>query len=113
MKAGPEYINLDLAYGFLGEEVNPNPDIGNREEISAKLNGQLDDNWSGFFAGRRDLEEGRMLSYGLGLEYQDECFDMRTSVARNSFRDEFQNDEWKVLFSIAFKNLGSLGSDDQ
>ncbi|MGH6932166.1 MAG: LPS-assembly protein LptD [Dongiaceae bacterium] len=113
LKAGPEYLNLDLVYGFLGDEVNPSPDIGDREEIAGKLNAQFDDNWSGFITGRQDIEEGRTLTYGLGVTYQDECFDISTSVARNQFREQDHDEEWKVLFSVAFKNLGSLGSTDE
>jgi LPS-assembly protein len=113
LKGGPDYLNLDLVYGFLGDEVNPNPDIGDREEIAGRINADFDDNWSGFVAARRDLEEGRMLSYGLGLSYQDECFDIRTSVARNRYREEDHDEDWKVLFSVTFKNLGSVGSDGE
>jgi LPS-assembly protein len=111
LKAGPEWLNIDLSYAFLSDEADTSIAFGDRQEVAARLNAEFDDNWSGYIAGRRDLEEGRMLSYGLGLAYQDECFDIRASVTRNLFEDEERDREVKVLFSVAFKNLGSLGSN--
>jgi LPS-assembly protein len=110
LKAGPDWLNVDVSYAFLSEEADPNSNFGDRQEIAARLNTKLDDYWSAFVAARRDLEEGRMLSYGGGIAYQDECFDIRTSVFQNNYEDEERDPEIKVLFSIAFKNLGSFGA---
>jgi LPS-assembly protein len=111
MKAGPDWLNVDVSYAFLSREADPNTTFGDREEIAARLNAKIDDYWSFYVAGRRDLEEGTMLSYGGGIAYEDECFDLRTSVTRNLYQDEERDPEIKVLFSIAFKNLGSFGSN--
>jgi len=111
LQAGPPVLNLGLSYAFLSEESDPGTTFGDREEIFAKLSSQFTENWSGFIAGREDIESNRVLSYGFGLRYQDECFDIRTSVAREQYRDEELDPNWKVLFSVAFKNLGTLGAE--
>jgi LPS-assembly protein len=111
LKAGPDWLNVDVSYAFLSDEADPDTTFGDRQEIAARLNTKVDDYWSLFIAGRRDLEEGRMLSYGGGVAYEDECFDIRTSIFRNNYEDGETDPGIKVLFSIAFKNLGSFGTD--
>jgi len=110
LKAGPDWLNVDVSYAFLSAEADPGSTFGDREEIAARLNMKFDEYWSAYVAGRRDLEDGRMLSYGGGIAYEDECFDIRTSVFRNDYEDGETDPGIKVLFSIAFKNLGSVGT---
>ena len=47
-----------------------------------------------------------MLSYGGGIEYEDECFDIRLAIERDEFQDQESDPEWKVLFRVGLKNLG-------
>jgi len=101
---------VDVSYAFLSDEADPDTTFGDRQEIAARLNTKIDDYWSLFIAGRRDLEDGRMLSYGGGVAYEDECFDIRTSIFRNDYEDGETDPGIEVLFSIAFKNLGSFGT---
>jgi LPS-assembly protein len=110
LHAGPDWLNVDLSYAFLSAEADPNTTFGDRQEVAARLNMKFDEYWSAFIGARRDLEEGRMLSYGGGIAYQDECFDIRTSIFHNNYEDGEQDPGIKVLFSIAFKNLGSFGT---
>lgn len=106
LSGGPPKLHLDLSYAFLAEEADPNADFGDRQEVYGKVSSQFTDYWSGFVAGRYDIEADRVLSYGFGVEYEDECFDLRVSLERNEFEDQERNPEWKAKFSIGLKNLG-------
>ena len=111
LKAGPDWLNVDVSYAFLSEESDPDTTFGDRQEIAAQLNTKVDDYWSLYIAGRQDLEGGRVLSYGGGVAYEDECFDLRTSIFYNDYEDGETDPGIKVLFSIAFKNLGSFSTN--
>jgi LPS-assembly protein len=106
VSGGPPKLHLDLSYAFLSDEADPITEFGDRQEISGRVSSQLTDYWSGFIAGRYDIESDRVLSYGFGIEYEDECFDVRASLERDEFRDQERNPEWKLLFSVGLKNLG-------
>jgi LPS-assembly protein len=110
MQAGPDWLNVNVTYAFLSEEADPNSSFGDRQEIAVRLNTKFDEYWSAFVGARRDLEDGRMLSYGGGIAYADECFEIRGAVYQNNYEDGEQDPGIKALFSIAFKNLGSFGA---
>ena len=104
--AGPPKLHLDLDYAFLSNEADPNAEFGDRQEVAGKLSSQFTEYWSGFIGGRYDIESDRVLSYGFGIEYEDECFDIRASLEREEFQDQEQDPDWKVLFRVGLKNLG-------
>ena len=106
MSAGPSKLHLDLDYAFLSNSADPNAEFGDRQEFAGRLSSQFTDYWSGFIGGRYDIESDRVLSYGFGVEYEDECFDIRASLEREEFRDQERNPDWKVLFRVGLKNLG-------
>ncbi len=106
MSAGPSKLHLDLDYAFLSNEADPSAEFGDRQEFAGKLSSQFTDYWSGFIAGRYDIESGRVLAYGGGVEYEDECFDIRASLERSEFQDQETDPGWKVLFRVGLKNLG-------
>jgi len=106
VSAGPSKLHLDLDYAFLSNEADPNTEFGDRQEIAGKLSSQFTDYWSGFIGGRYDIESDRVLSYGFGVAYEDECFDIRASLEREEFKDQERNPDWKVLFRVGLKNLG-------
>jgi LPS-assembly protein len=106
VSAGPPKLHLNLSYAFLSDEADPNTEFGDREEVAGKISSQFTDYWSGFVAGRYDIESDRVLSYGVGVEYEDECFDIRLSVAREEYQDQERDPNWQVGFSIGLKNLG-------
>lgn len=110
MQAGPDWLNVNVSYAFLSEEADPNSSFGDRQEIAVRVNTKIDEYWSAFVSARRDLEAGQMLSYGGGVAYADECFEIRTSVFQDNFEDDEQDPGIKAMFSVAFKNLGSFGS---
>jgi len=109
MSAGPPKIHLDLSYAFLDGEADPNTTFGDRQEVAGMVSSKLDDYWSVFVAGRYDIESNQILNYGVGFGYEDECFDIRASIERDEFQDQEQDPQWKALFTIGFKNLGSFG----
>jgi LPS-assembly protein len=106
ISGGPAKLHLDLDYAFLSNEADPNADFGDRQEIAGRLRSQFTDYWSGFIGGRYDIESDHILSYGGGIEYEDECFDIRASIEREEFQDQERDPDWKVLFRIGLKNLG-------
>jgi LPS-assembly protein len=106
LSAGPDLLHLDLSYAFLSEEADPNAEFGDRQEIAGKISSQFTDYWSTFIAGRYDIESDRVLSYGGGIQYEDECFDIRLAIERDEFQDQEHDPEWKVRFSVGLKNLG-------
>ncbi len=106
MSAGPAALHLDLSYAFLSDEADPNAEFGDREEIAGRIGSQFTDHWSGFIAGRHDIESDRSLSYGVGIRYEDECFDIRASIEREEFQDQERDPDLQVRFSVGLKNLG-------
>ncbi len=109
LQAGPPALNLDLTYAYLDEKSGPTSDFGKRHEIRAAISSQITERWSARIAARRDIEEKRMLNYGLGVAYADECIELRTSVERTEYKDEEVDPDTRFLLTIAFKNLGEIG----
>jgi LPS-assembly protein len=106
ISGGPQKLHIDLDYAFLSNKADPNAEFGDRQEIAGRISSQFTDYWSGFIGGRYDIESDRVLSYGGGVEYEDECFDIRFSLEREEFQDQERDPDWKVLFRIGLKNLG-------
>ena len=76
----------------------------------ARLRGKLNENWSGVVFGRRDLELGRFLVYGVGLTYENWCLAIGAEIRRDEYDDEEIDPETKVLLRITFKTLGGVGN---
>jgi LPS-assembly protein len=109
LRAGPPDLNLQLSYIFLDDETATR-EFGDREEIYARLRGQIADGWSGTMFARRDLELDRFLSYGVGLTYENWCLAIGAELRREEYDDEEIDPETKVLLRITFKTLGGLGN---
>jgi LPS-assembly protein len=107
LAAGPPLLHLDLSYAFLSQEADPNAEFGDREEVAGTLSSQFTEHWSGFIAGRHDIESDRTLAYGIGIEYEDECFEIQAAIEHEEYQDQERDPDWKVLFSIGLKNLGA------
>ena len=88
MSAGPSMLHLNLDYAFLSNEADPNAEFGDRQEVAGKLSSQFTDYWSGFIAGRYDIESGRVLAYGGGIEYEDESGKWHRELSRGDDRPE-------------------------
>ena len=109
LRAGPRRVNLQLSYIFLDDET-ATQEFGAREEIYARLRGQITDSWSGTMFARRDLELDRFLSYGIGLTYENWCLAIGAEIRREEFDDDEIDPETKVLLRITFKTLGGVGN---
>jgi LPS-assembly protein len=109
LTAGPRLLNGSLTYAYLrggvtGEEFN------NREEIAATIRSQITDYWSVLISGRRDLSQNTWLSYGGGIVYSDECFDMTATAERTNFKDNENKPGTSFLIRLGFKYLGAFGA---
>jgi LPS-assembly protein len=109
LTAGTPDINLRLSYIFLDDETDTQ-EFGDRQEVYARLRGKLNENWSGVVFGRRDLELGRFLVYGVGLTYENWCLAIGAEIRRDEYDDEEIDPETKVLLRITFKTLGGVGN---
>ena len=112
LSGGPALLHLDLSYAFLAEGADPNTTFGSRQEVAALISTHFADYWTLFAATRYDVESDRVLNYGGGVQYEDECFDIRVSLERDEFQDQEQSPQWKALFTIGFKNLASFGPNN-
>jgi len=108
LHAGVPALNADLSYFFLRGDAGAGMEFGNREEVAGRLSSQLTDYWSSFTAARYDLRHDRLLSVGLGLAYEDECFEIRGLVTESRYRDEEIDPDTRFELEIAFKNLGDI-----
>lgn len=109
VRAGPPVLNLSLSYAFLNDEANAEDEFGDREEVYAALSSRFSEHWFATIAGRRDLEEGKTLSYGAGIGYVDECIEVRTTATRNFYEDGEIEPSTTFLLTVAFKYLGAFG----
>ncbi len=108
LRAGGKALNADLSYFFLRGDPDAGSEFGNRHEVAGRISSHFTDNWSAFTAARYDIEDSRALSYGGGLAYEDECFEIRSSVTRRDFHDEELRPDTRIELEIAFRNLGSI-----
>ena len=75
--------------------------------LSAAL--PLDDNWSIYANGRRDLELDHMVTADGGIIYKNECFNLMFDTLRIYTRDRDIEPSTEFTFRVAFKNLGEFG----
>ena len=106
---GPPALNLNLDYLFLDGAISTT-DPDDREEINLKLRSRFNENWSAFFANRRDLERDDNLSASVGLTYQDECFRISVIGQRRYFRDREVEPDDSIFLQVEFKHLGGFSS---
>lgn len=106
LHAGVPEFNADVSYFFLRGDAGF--EFGDREEVAARLGSQFTDYWSAFTAGRYDLVEDRLLAYGAGVAYEDECFALRMSATHTRYRDEEIRPETRFELELAFKSLGDI-----
>jgi LPS-assembly protein len=109
LRIGPPALNLDLDYFFVDSRTGTT-NLDDREELNLRLRSRFNENWSGFVANRRDLEEGDTLSTSIGLTYQDECFLIEVVGQRRFFSDREIDHDNSIFLQINFKNLGGFSS---
>jgi LPS-assembly protein len=69
----------------------------------------LDDNWSLYGGGQRDLEIEQMVSANAGILYKNECFNIVLDGLRSYARDRDIQPTTEFTFRVGFKNLGEFG----
>jgi LPS-assembly protein len=88
-----------------------------QHQLNVALSAQLTEVWSSRCFLIRDLRsqsfKGRMLSQGVGLSYQDECFAAGATLQRLAFRLHDLQPGYSVTFFVALKNLGGIQQTQQ
>jgi len=108
-RVGTARLSANISYIFLSG-VNPAISAsGTAQEIYGTLTSQIDDNWSVFFAGRRDLETNQNLTYGGGVNYRNDCISVSLVGSVNNYTQSSIQPSTSVMLTIGFKNLGAYG----
>ncbi|MBI4183245.1 MAG: LPS-assembly protein LptD [Proteobacteria bacterium] len=108
LRAGPPALNLKLDYIFT-DRSEQLTEFESREEVSGAIGSRLTNEWSMALRGRRDLTgKGDMISQGLELTYENECFVFRMDAERSftSDRDITRSD--RIMFRLVFKTIGEF-----
>ncbi len=108
---GPPALNLSLDYLFTDASATDLVNAVDREEITVRLRSKLNENWSTFVTGRRDLENDDNLSASAGLTYQDECFRISVIGQRRWFRDREVTPDDSIFLQIELKSLGGFSGE--
>jgi LPS-assembly protein len=109
LTAGPRLLNGSVTYAFLHNDATGSG-FKDRSEVYATARSQLTDYWSLVGFGRADLISERLLSYGAGVHYSDECFDATATLTRNNFKDNTSNVGTDFEVRFGFKYLGTVGT---
>jgi LPS-assembly protein len=109
LTAGPRLLNGSVTYAFLRGDATGSG-FKNRSEVYGTMRSQLTDYWSLIASARADLIKARLLSYGAGVRYSDECFDATATLTRNNFKDNVSNVGTTFEIRFGFKYLGAFGT---
>ncbi len=111
LAAGPPKLRLSLDYLFVNQEPDAGTEeFGDREEVSGRLEVGLGRYWRASANARQDLKGFGLLSAGLGVTYEDECFLLTAALERSRTRDRDLEPKTTVFFRIVLKHLGNVGS---
>lgn len=105
-RLGVDALNVSGEYVFFDQEEEE--DVNKREEINAILRAQLGRYWRTRIFGKRDLKSGTNRILGVGLTYEDECFEFGIEYSHRDFNDDDIEESDAVFFRIAFKTLGKV-----
>lgn len=90
--------------------IRNNSYLNDSREGMANATLPLDENWSLYGNGRRDLELDRMVSANGGALYKNECFTIMFDAARYYSRDRDIVPTTEYTVRIGFKNLGEFSN---
>jgi LPS-assembly protein len=104
--AGPDRYRFNATYVRLRRELTAD-ELTDREEINLSILAGLSRYWDLRASTRRDLtESGGTINSGIGLVYEDECFNVSVDFNRYFTRDRDVEPSTTVSFRVRFKHLG-------
>lgn len=106
---GPPAFRIGINYAFLNGNINDGSTLGTQQEFYGVLNSRINDNWSIFASGRKDLQTGLTLEYGGGITYQNDCISLKLIGLRTNYTATDVTPDTSVAIIIGFKNLGNYG----
>jgi len=115
IKVGPPIFRLMSKYSRLPKVATPNLAY---QQVKCGVSSEFTESWTvgahfirGLGNKRKQLsmsDKGRKLEQGVTLSYEDECFTFESSVTKTYYTDRDVRPGTTVLFTLVFKNLGSL-----
>lgn len=101
-------LGISADYVFLDADLDT---VNNREgeEVSGAFSFNFADNWWLTGQARRDLRRAELVSDGLGLIYQDECFLFSLEFNQSFIRDRDIEPTNSLTFRIELVSLGEVG----
>lgn len=109
VSAGYNTDRLQLTAIYLN--IQDSPYVSDSEEALAYGKLKLDDEWSVYGNGRRDLQANKMISSTGGVEFQNDCFSVLTEMQRTFTRDRDLEPSTQFNFRVGFKNFGEFGNE--
>jgi LPS-assembly protein len=107
-KVGPEKIRVGLRYLHFIKKPSPENLKGTTlENLTYSIESILWKNWRLEAEQTRDLNGKKLLSEGVILTYQNECFKSSLGVSKTFFKIRDVQPATVVAFTIVLKNLGS------
>ncbi len=104
LSAGPAAFRIRLSYVRLAKELALS-EFTRREEINVEARAKITKYWSILAEHRRDLEENEAIFTSAGIQYADECFDIRFQFERKNTRDRDVEESTNFGLRIRLKNL--------
>jgi len=106
LQVGPKRYRLSATYVKLRRELTAD-ELTNREEINLAAVAALGQFWTIRGSTRRDLtDDGGTINSGIGLVYEDECFNVSVDFKRDFTRDRDVEPSTTVSFRVRFLHLG-------
>ncbi|MDA1058205.1 MAG: LPS assembly protein LptD [Proteobacteria bacterium] len=106
LEAGPPRYKFNATYVRLRRELTAD-ELTDREEINIAGLAALTQFWTLRANTRRDLTQaGGTINSGVGLVYEDECFNVSVDLNRDFTRDRDVEPATTVSFRVRFKHLG-------
>lgn len=104
---GPPRLRMSLQYIRLTEDLSE-LDIDDREEVTAGLRLQLQDNLAVGVRVRRDLVRDRPVSNSFGLVYSNSCLELTAGIEQKFTRRGELDDETRFTIKLGFRSLGDV-----
>ncbi len=108
LNAGP--LQLSARYHDLPQSADPTGTRVNRE-LAASATWKINDSWSIFVGGTRDLLAERNLREVAGVIWKDDCTEIRLLYDSTKTTNRFIEPNTSIRFEVAFRTLGVLNPD--